>query len=110
MLSVMEQRYKIVVTVPTSHADALREAMGTAGAGKIGNYSFCSFSVEGVGRFKPEPGSNPTVGKVGKYEKVEEERIEMVCEKNVVRDVIKAIRQTHPYEAPAYEVYKIENW
>jgi len=79
---IMGERVKIVVFVPRSHADAVRQAMGEAGAGKIGSYSHCSYSVEGTGRYIPLAGANPTIGGVGEYEAVEEERIEAVCERN----------------------------
>jgi len=66
---------KIVVFVPETHADIVREAMGRAGAGVIGNYTFCSFSTKGIGRFKPEEGAHPNIGEAGKFESVPEERI-----------------------------------
>jgi hypothetical protein len=104
----MEKRYKLVVYVPEDHADALREAMGKAGAGKIGNYSHCTFTLKGTGRFKPEEGANPTTGEVGKFEEVVEDRIETVCTGDVLQDVLKAINDVHPYEEPATDVYPIE--
>jgi hypothetical protein len=104
----MEKRYKIVVYVPEAHADKLREAMGDAGAGKIGNYSHCMFTVKGTGQFKPEDGANPAIGEVGRLEKVQEERIETVCEGDKLQAVLKAIRENHPYEEPATDVYPIE--
>jgi hypothetical protein len=104
----MEKRYKIVVYAPESHADQLREAMGDAGAGKIGNYSHCSFSVKGTGRFKPLEGASPTIGELGKYEEVPEERIEVVCSEEKLHAVLKAIKDTHPYEEPATDVYPLE--
>ncbi|MBV9347077.1 MAG: YqfO family protein [Pseudolabrys sp.] len=104
----MPTRYKIVVYVPSSHAEAVRQSMGEAGAGRIGNYSHCTFTIKGTGRFKPLPGANPTIGSVGALEAVEEERIETVCEPDKLRAVLKAIRQTHPYEEPATDVYPIE--
>lgn len=104
----MEKRYKIVVYVPESHADKLREAMGNAGAGNIGNYSHCTFTIKGVGRFKPEEGANPTIGSVGNLQEVAEERIETVCSGEKLQDVLKAIREIHPYEEPATDVYPIE--
>ncbi len=100
--------YKIVVYVPESHGDALREAMGNAGAGKIGNYTFCTFTSTGTGRFKPGEGSNPTIGEVGKLEVVQEERIETVCSEEVLKQVLRAIKDVHPYEEPATDVYPIE--
>ena len=62
------QKYKLIFTVPLSHADAVRQAIGKAGAGTYPNYSFCSFSTRGIGRFKPETGANPAIGEVGKFE------------------------------------------
>ncbi len=104
----MEKRYKIVVYVPEDHAEKLREAMGNAGAGKIGNYTNCTFTLKGIGRFKPEEGSNPTIGEVGKLEEVPENRIETVCSGENLQAVLKAIRENHPYEEPATDVYPIE--
>ena len=76
---------KIVVFVPETHTDIVREVMGKAGAGKIGNYTSCSFSTKGIGRFKPEQGASPHIGEVGKSEKVVEERIETVCSREKER-------------------------
>ena len=70
----MNKRYKIVVFVPVTNADTLREAMGNAGAGVIGNYSHCTFTSTGIGRFRPVEGAHPTIGEVGKFESVEEEK------------------------------------
>lgn len=99
---------KIVVYVPESYADIVREEMGKAGAGKIGNYSFCSFSSKGIGRFKPEEGANPAIGEVGKLEMVEEERIEILCERSVLKQSIDAMKAVHPYEEIAFDVYPVE--
>lgn len=104
----MEKRYKIVVYVPESHADALREAMGNAGAGVIGNYSHCTFSLKGTGRFKPLPGAHPAIGEVGTLEEVDEERIETVCAGEKLDAVLAAIKAAHPYEEPATDVYPTE--
>jgi hypothetical protein len=104
----MGKKYKIVVYVPGSHADQLREVMGNAGAGKIGNYSHCTFTLKGIGRFKPEEGAHPTIGEVGKFEEVAEDRIETVCTEDKLQAVLSAIRAVHPYEEPATDVYPIE--
>lgn len=101
--------YKLVVTVPLTHADIVRDAMGKAGAGKVGNYSFCSFSSRGVGRFKPMEGAVPHIGEVEKLEAVEEERIEVNCTKKILGDVVAAIKAVHPYEEVAIDVYAVEN-
>lgn len=104
----MEKRYKIVVYVPEDRANRLREAMGNAGAGKIGNYTHCTFTLKGTGRFRPEEGANPTIGEVGKLEEVSEDRIETVCSGENLQAVLEAIRDNHPYEEPATDVYPIE--
>lgn len=98
---------KIVVFVPLTHADILRKALGDAGAGLEGNYSHCSFSSIGKGRFKPLAGAKPFVGEVGKFEEVDEERIEVVCLRQQAKEVIAAIRKVHPYEEVALDVYSL---
>jgi hypothetical protein len=88
--------YKIVVYVPAADAEAVRHAMGEAGAGRIGNYDYCSFTIKGEGRFRPLAGANPSIGAVGHVEMVEEDRIETVCAENRLKPVLKAIRAAHP--------------
>ncbi len=100
---------KIVVYVPETHADIVREAMGKAGAGQIGNYSFCSFSSRGIGRFKPESGAQPFIGKVGIAEEVSEERIEVTCSREKLQGVIMAMKKAHPYDEIAFDVYPLKN-
>lgn len=102
--------YKLIIFVPESHTDIVREAMGKAGAGKIGNYDFCTFSTKGIGRFKPNDMANPHIGEVGKLEEVMEERIETICPKELLPQVIEAIKKVHPYEEIAYDVYPLENF
>lgn len=97
----------IVVTVPESHADKMRETMGRAGAGKMGNYSHCSFSVKGTGRFLPMEGANPAIGQRGVMETVAEERIEAVCAKECLEHVLEEIKQAHPYEQTVIDIYPI---
>ena len=99
---------KIIVYVPESHAEAVRAAMGEAGAGKIGNYSFASFSSKGVGRFLPGTGAHPAIGEVGKLEAVAEERIETICPRGLAKDVVAAIKKAHPYEEIALDIYPLE--
>lgn len=98
------KRVKITTTVPSENADALREALGKAGAGVIGEYSFCSFSVVGKGRFKAGDNSNPHIGKPGEFEVVEEEQVEVTCDQDKAKQVIAALRQSHPYEEPIIEI------
>jgi len=103
----MKKVYKIVVFVPEAAADKIRKAMGKAGAGKIGNYSYCSYSTKGIGRFMPLEGSEPSKGKIGEIEKVAEERIETVCDKEKLDGVINAIKITHPYEEAPIDLYEV---
>lgn len=100
---------KIVVFVPESSADDMRKAMGEAGAGKIGNYTFCSFSTKGTGRFIPGDSTNPAIGKAGIPEEIQEEKIEAICERERLQDVIDAIKRTHPYEEVALDAYPLES-
>ncbi|MFC1625961.1 hypothetical protein ACFL1Q_02895 [Patescibacteria group bacterium] len=101
------KQVKIVVFVPKTHTDIIRQVMGDAGAGRIGNYSHCSYSVDGVGRYKPTKGAKPFIGEVGRLEEVKEERIECVCERNKAKEVISAIRKVHPYEEVAFDIYPL---
>ncbi len=100
---------KIVVFVPETHTDIVRSAMCEAGAGKIGNYTHCTFSTKGIGRFKPTLGANPHVGEVGKLEEVIEERIEIICSRENLDAVIKVMKAVHPYEEVAFDVYSLED-
>lgn len=98
---------KIVTFVPVEYADKVRQAMGDAGAGVLGNYHHASFSSKGIGRFIPGEGARPTIGEIGKLEEVEEERIEVICQKEKVTEVVAAIRRVHPYEEVPIEVYQL---
>lgn len=100
--------YKIVVFVPLTHADKLRQAIGNAGGGRLGKYSFCSFSTKGIGRFLPEEGAKPAIGSVGKLEEVEEERIEITCSQGVLKNVIASIKEAHPYEEIAMDIWELK--
>ena len=97
-------RVKIHTTVPLTHADAVREALGKAGAGQIGEYSFCSFTTKGEGRFIPSGMTNPHIGEADKLEVVEEERVEVVCDRASAKQVIQALRQAHPYEEATVDI------
>ena len=98
---------KIVVFVPLSHTDTVREAIGKSGGGVIGNYDFCSFSSRGVGRFKPNDKASPHIGKKGQFETVDEERIEFVCPRDKAKLIIRAIKKVHPYEEVALDIYPL---
>lgn len=101
---------KLVIFTPLSHSDIVREALGNAGAGKIGNYDFCSFSTRGIGRYHGNENSNPVIGEALKYESVEEEKIEVVVPRVSLKDIIKAIKVVHPYEEIAFDIYPLEDY
>ncbi len=101
----MNELVVIVVYAPHGEADAVREAAAAAGAGAIGAYRACSFTAPGRGRFLPVVGARPAIGAVGVLEVVEEERIEVVCERALARVALDAMLAAHPYEEPAHHVY-----
>src|SRR6201993_454253 len=95
---------KWVVFSPPENAGAVREAMFAAGAGNIGDYSHCSWSVTGTGQFLPEDGASPTIGSVGAAERVVEDRVEVIAPARARREVLAAMRAAHPYEEPAFDI------
>jgi dinuclear metal center YbgI/SA1388 family protein len=100
---------KLVVFVPVNHAEQVRDALGKAGAGHIGNYSHCSYTISGMGTFLPENGADPYIGKQGSLEKVEEVRIETIFPENLQKKVIRELLKAHPYEEVAYDIYLLDN-
>jgi hypothetical protein len=107
---MLSKNVKFVIFTPITHADIVRQVLGEAGAGKIGNYDFCSFSSRGTGRFRGNEKSNPSIGKVGEYEAVEEERIETIVPRDILEEIIRKVKAVHPYEEVAYDIYPIENF
>lgn len=103
-----ETLYKLVVYTPHSHAEAVSQAVFEAGAGHIGNYSHCGFTTPGTGTFLPEDGANPYLGEVGQVERAEEARFETVVPASRKDAVIAAMKQAHPYEEVAYDLYRLE--
>lgn len=95
---------KWVIFVPPGHAEAVRAAAFAAGAGHIGNYAHCSFSVAGSGQFLPLDGSSPAIGTPGSVEHVSEDRVEVVAPARLRADVLASVRAAHPYEEPALDV------
>lgn len=100
---------KLVTYVPEENAEAVREALGNAGAGAIGHYSSCSFSVEGTGMFLPEQGSNPVIGSKGTLERVKEVRIEVIYPETIEKKLLSVLFKAHPYEEPAYDLFTLDN-
>lgn len=97
-------KVKIITTVPTENLKKVRDAICEAGAGIIGNYTYCTVSTKCLGTFIPTDEANPYIGKKNKFEAVEEEKIETVCDINIAKKVINALRNAHPYEEPAIDI------
>lgn len=98
----------IAVYVPEDHVNVVIDAMAEAGAGEIGDYRRCAFTIKGKGTFQPKPGATPFIGSVGDIEVVSERKIEMVCLKDKAKAAIQAMIQAHPYETPAYHILEIK--
>ena len=103
-----EQLSKLVVFVPKSHHQEVLDAVLNAGAGWIGNYSHCSFNIEGFGTFLPREGTDPYIGKQGMMERVNEVRIETIVPQGIRNKVIQAMLKAHPYEEVAYDLYSMD--
>ncbi|HRW68056.1 Nif3-like dinuclear metal center hexameric protein [Lentimicrobium sp.] len=100
---------KLVVFVPEDHAEIVRQAMFTAGAGHIGNYDSCSFNAEGHGTFRALDGADPFVGAMGSLHSEPEVRIETICESHALHRIVKAMIDAHPYEEVAWDAYPLVN-
>lgn len=97
------KKVKILVTVPVKNTGDIRKAVCDAGAGVIGNYSFCSTSVRVLGTFIPNEKANPYIGKKNKLEFVEEDKLEVICDVQNAKKIIEVLRKSHPYEEPAID-------
>jgi dinuclear metal center YbgI/SA1388 family protein len=98
---------KLVVFVPVGSADAVADALAVAGAGRMGDYDRCAWTIEGTGTFRPLEGADPAVGTVGSIERVAETRVEMVVPRSLRTAVVAALRAAHPYEEPAYDLLQM---
>ncbi|WP_270172259.1 Nif3-like dinuclear metal center hexameric protein [Paenibacillus sp. SYP-B4298] len=103
-----DQLFKLAVFVPKTHSKQVQEAIWQAGAGQIGHYSSCSFTVEGTGTFRPGAGATPYIGEQGRLESVEEVRVETIVSGAVKRKVVQALLKAHPYEEVAYDLYPMD--
>jgi hypothetical protein len=98
---------KLVVFVPPDALDAVRNALFAAGAGRIGDYERCSWYAEGTGTFLGGDDASPTIGERGREEQVRELRLETVYPADRERQVVRALRDSHPYEEPAFDLYPL---
>lgn len=102
--------YKLCFYVPENATDLVKKALFEAGAGKIGDYDSCCWQTLGNGQFRPLDNSNPYIGQKGKIETVTEYKVEMVCDDQYIEAAIEALKNTHPYEEPAFDVCKLEDF
>jgi dinuclear metal center YbgI/SA1388 family protein len=100
---------KLTTFVPVNDAEKVLQALSDAGAGNIGNYSNCSFTLLGEGTFQPNEKASPHIGEAGKLEKVQEMRIEVILPAHLENQVLNAMRKAHPYEEVAYYLHLLEN-
>ena len=102
--------YKLGFYVPIEALESVKQALFAVGAGRIGNYDSCCWQTLGEGQFRPLPGSNPLLGTHELLERLEEYRVEMVCEPAVIQAALVALKSSHPYETPAYDVVRLETF
>ena len=103
----MTGRYKLVWFVPEDALDATRDAVFEAGGGRVGDYTRCAWYTAGTGTFLGGEATDPAVGERGVEERVPELRVETVVPEGRIRDVVVALKLAHPYEEPAYDVYRL---
>ena len=99
--------YKFCFYVPESHLESVKQAVFDAGAGRMGDYEHCCWQVLGQGQFRPGADADPFIGESGKLERVAEYRVEMICEDELIQQAVAALRQAHPYEEPAFDVWSL---
>lgn len=102
--------YKLIFFVPESHLEQVKTVLFAKGAGSDNRYSECCWQVLGQMQYKPLPGAEPAIGKINRLSISQEYRVEMVCKPSLIKDVIEELLRIHPYEVPAYEIYKLENY
>ena len=103
-MNININRVKIIVTIPKENTEEVRNAICEKGAGVIGNYTYCSMITKCIGTFKPNDNANPYIGENNKLEIVEEDKLEVVCDVDKVKEVIQVLRKSHPYEEPAIDI------
>lgn len=104
-----ERLVKFSVNVPDSHADVVRDAMAAAGAGHIGEYSHCTFQINGQGTFMPLEGTDPFIGEQNELTRVEEVKMETIAPETILNELVPIVIERHPYEEPAYDIYPLKN-
>lgn len=108
-MNIDVKKVKIIVTVPVENAEEVRNAICNEGAGVIGNYIYCTMSTKCIGTFIPSNSASPYIGEKNKLEVVEEEKLEAVCDIDIVKRVLKKLREVHPYEEPGIDIIPLIN-
>ena len=103
-MNINIDKVKIITTIPPENVEDVRTAVCNAGAGIIGNYTYCSTSTKSIGTFIPSDDANPYIGQQNKLEIVEEEKLEVICDVDNVKNVLTKLREAHPYEEPAIDI------
>lgn len=101
--------YKLCFYVPESHLEPVKKAVFSAGGGRIGAYDSCCWQSLGQGQFRPLAEADPFIGQAGRVEHVSEWKVEMVVSDELIHDAVRALKQAHPYETPAYEVWRLSD-
>ena len=101
--------YKLCFYVPETHREAVNSAVFSAGGGRIGQYDQCCWQVLGQGQFRGLEGSQPFIGQPGQVTQVAEWKVELVVADELIHDAVKAMKKQHPYEAPAFEVWRLSD-
>jgi hypothetical protein len=101
--------YKLCFYVPESHLEESKNAVFAAGGGRVGAYDSCCWQALGQGQFRPLPGSQAFMGQVGRLEQVAEWKVELVVADELIHDAVKALKKAHPYETPAFEVWRLSD-
>jgi hypothetical protein len=99
---------KLEFYVPKNYLQEVKEALFLKGAGTLGNYNSVSWEVLGKGQFFPTSESSPFIGERGKLEHLEEYKVEMICKEELIQDIIQALKDSHPYETPAYAYWNVQ--
>lgn len=101
--------YKLNFFVPREDKERVKAALFAIGVGKYENYDMCSFETLGTGQFRPIKGADPFIGKIDMLEKVQEYKVEMICSDELIKKAVEVLKEAHPYEEVAYEVFRMED-
>lgn len=102
--------YKLNFYVPAEAKESVKSALFAIGAGVFKNYEHCSWETLGHGQFRPVGNANPHIGKLNELEVLEEYKVELICDDHLIKEAVRVLKEAHPYEEVAYEVFKMESF